>query len=255
MIDEYLKKFCENAKINVIDIGCSGNSVKEVIKNQEVYYIKESKFGNLDKEYFINNYLKGKLPVPEVIYFGSNENKSVMITKKLDGEMICCDEIFDDMKHVVELASKAIKILQNVNVDNLIINNDLNKKLALAKYNIDNGLISSNDMTEENQKRFGNIENAYIYLVNNKVTENNLCLSHGDLSIPNVFYKDDKISGFLDLGDAGIADMWYDIAILVKSLRRNYETKEAEKYLFECLHIEPDYEKIEYYILLTELFL
>lgn len=49
--------------------------------------------------------------------------------------------------------------------------------------------------------------------------------------------------------------MWYDIAILVKSLRRNYETKEAEKYLFECLHIEPDYEKIEYYILLTELFL
>lgn len=44
MIDEYLKNFCENAKINVIDIGCSGNSVKEVIKNQEVYYIKESKF-------------------------------------------------------------------------------------------------------------------------------------------------------------------------------------------------------------------
>lgn len=70
-----------------------------------------------------------------------------------------------------------------------------------------------------------------------------------------MFYKDDKITGFLDLGDAGIADMWYDIAILVKSLRRNYETKEAEKYLFECLHIEPDYEKIEYYILLTELFL
>lgn len=57
------------------------------------------------------------------------------------------------------------------------------------------------------------------------------------------------------MGDAGVADMWYDIAILVKSLRRNYETFDAEKYLFECLNIEPNYEKIEYYILLTELFL
>ena len=88
-----------------------------------------------------------------------------------------------------------------------------------------------------------------------EIKEENLYFSHGDLSIPNIFFKEDKITGFIDLGDSGIADMWYDIAILVKSLRRNYETEDAEKYLFERLNIEPNYEAIEYYILLTELFL
>lgn len=77
----------------------------------------------------------------------------------------------------------------------------------------------------------------------------------GDLSIPNIFYKDEKITGFVDLGDSGIADIWYDISILVKSLRRNYETDEAEKYLFKKLNLEPNYEAIDYYILLTDLFL
>ena len=178
-----------------------------------------------------------------------------MISKKLEGDMICCDEIFDDMKFVIELSARAIKMLQNTNVDNLIINNNLSKKLALAKYNIDNNLVNSSDMTEKNQKKFGSVTNLYEYLINNKVSEDNLCFSHGDLSLPNMFYKEDEITGFLDLGDAGIADMWYDIAILVKSLRRNYETVEAEEYLFKCMNIEPDYEKIEYYILLTELFL
>ncbi len=255
MIDEYLKEFCKNGKVNVIDIGCSGDSVREVTRNDGIYYIKSSTFGKLDKEYFINNYLKGKLPVPEVVFYASDYSKSIMITKKLKGDMICCDEIFDDMKFVIELSAMAIKMLQNTNVDNLIINNNLSKKLALAKYNIDNDLVNSSDMTEENQKKFGSVTNLYEYLINNKVSEDNLCFSHGDLSLPNMFYKNGEITGFLDLGDAGIADMWYDIAILVKSLRRNYETIEAERYLYKCLNIEPDYEKIEYYILLTELFL
>ena len=99
------------------------------------------------------------------------------------------------------------------------------------------------------------MQKLYEYLVNNRIKEQKLCFSHGDLSIPNIFYKDEKITGFVDLGDSGIADIWYDIAILVKSLRRNYETDEAEKYLFKKLNIEPNYEVIDYYILLTDLFL
>lgn len=255
MEDNYLKELYKDSVINIIDIGCSGNSVKEVIKGKDIYYVKESETGKLDREYFMCNYLKNKILVPEVVYFSNRTEKSVMVTKKVQGKMICDDDIFDDMKHVIELAAKGIKLLQTVNIDDLIIYNNLDKKLALAKYNIDNKLVTTENMEQENIDRFGSIKNAYKYLVENKVKETKLCLSHGDLSIPNIFYVDDEISGFIDLGDAGIADMWFDIAILVKSLRRNYETVEAEKYLFKCLDMKPDYEKIEYYILLTELFL
>lgn len=255
MDNSYVKEFIKNAEVNEISIGCSGDSVREVIRKDGTYYIKIAKSNKLDKEYFMFNYLKNKSLAPEVVYFNYDGKISTLITKKLEGDMICCDEIFDDMYHVVDLASEAIKILQSINISNCPFYNNLDIKLATAKYNIDNKLVSTKDMSEESQKRFGSVEKLYEYLINNKIKEEKLCFSHGDLSIPNIFYKDEKITGFVDLGDSGIADIWYDIAILVKSLRRNYETDEAEKYLFKKLNIKPNYDVIEYYILLTDLFL
>jgi len=255
MNNSYVNEFLKNAEVNEISIGCSGDSVREVIKDDKIYYIKTAKGSKLDKEYFMFNYLKDKALAPKVVYFNYDGDFSTMITEKLEGDMICCDEIFDDMHRVVGLAADAIKLLQSVDVSDCPFYNNLDVKLGIAKYNIDNKLIKKEDMTEENQKRFGSLENVYKYLIDHKIKEEKLCFSHGDLSIPNIFFKEDKITGFIDLGDSGIADMWYDIAILVKSLRRNYETEDAEKYLFERLNIEPNYEAIEYYILLTELFL
>lgn len=255
MNNSYVEKFIDNALVNEISIGCSGDSVREVIKDNQVYYIKMAKGAKLDKEYFMFNYLKDKALAPKVIYFNYDGECSTLITEKLEGDMICCDEIFDDMHHVIDLAASALKLLQNIDISSCPFYNNLDIKLATAKYNIDNKLVKTEDMNEENQKRFGSVEKAYEYLVNNKIKEEKLCFSHGDLSIPNIFFNEDKITGFVDLGDSGIADMWFDIAILVRSLRRNYETEEAEKYLFEKLDIKPNYEAIEYYILLTELFL
>ena len=86
-------------------------------------------------------------------------------------------------------------------------------------------------------------------------------LSHGDFCLPNVFFEDGKVSGFIDLGDAGIADRWYDIALGYRSLKHNADGTYGKYYegvkpdeLFVKLGIEPDWEKIRYYILLDELF-
>lgn len=255
MDNDYIKEFIKNAIVNNINIGCSGDSVREIVKDKNIYYIKQAKGTKLDREYFMFNYLKNKVPVPEVIYFNYDRKNSTLITKKLEGDMICCDEIFDDMYKVIDLASEALKILEEVDISNCPIYNNLDIKLAVAKYNIDNNLVTKEDMNTENQKRFGSTENLYKYLVDNKIKEEKLCLSHGDLSLPNIYFKDNRVTGFIDLGDSGIADYWYDIAILVKSLRRNYETKEAEEYLFKKLDIKPNYNIIDYYILLTDLFL
>ena len=61
----------------------------------------------------------------------------------------------------------------------------------------------------------------------------------------------------------GIADKWQDIALCYRSLLHNFSGKYGGKVyegfspelLFEKLGIEPDWEKIRYYILLDELFL
>ncbi|MDD2435827.1 MAG: aminoglycoside 3'-phosphotransferase [Bacilli bacterium] len=254
MKNKFIDEFLMNSILEDIDIGCSGDRIVKIIKEDGTYFLKETKAGKLDREYFMLNWLKGKLSVPEVVYFATDNEKSYLITKKLAGEMICCDEIFDFPEQVISLAATSLKMLQDVDITGCPLINNIDIKLATAKYNLDENLVSEDDLQGEVKEKFKTIGKVYDYLVNNKPTEQ-LCFSHGDLSLPNVFYENDKITGFLDLGDAGVADYWYDIAILVKSIRRNYEDEKYEKMLFNYLNIEPDYTKIEYYILLTELFL
>lgn len=90
--------------------------------------------------------------------------------------------------------------------------------------------------------------------------------SHGDYCLPNLFLKEGKVSGYMDLGRSGIADRYQDIALCYRSLKHNYSGRYGGKVytqlnpdfrpesLFEELGIEPDWEKIRYYILLDELF-
>ena len=86
-------------------------------------------------------------------------------------------------------------------------------------------------------------------------------LSHGDFCLPNVFFNDGAVSGYLDLGFCAVADRYQDIALCYRSLSHNadgsygpvYPNVRPEK-LFDALQVKPDWEKIRYYILLDELF-
>ena len=92
-----------------------------------------------------------------------------------------------------------------------------------------------------------------------------MVFSHGDYCLPNIFGIRDKVTGYIDLGRAGISDKWCDIALCYRSLSHNYSGKYQqhqkntypgydELLLFRELDIEPNWEKIRYYILLDELF-
>lgn len=76
----------------------------------------------------------------------------------------------------------------------------------------------------------------------------------GDMGDSNIFVKDGKVSGFIDLGRSGRADKWYDIAFCVRSIREDIGEEQYVELFFDLLGIKPDWEKIKYYILLDELF-
>ena len=86
--------------------------------------------------------------------------------------------------------------------------------------------------------------------------------SHGDFCLPNILIENGEISGFIDLDHTGIADKWRDIALCYRSLKHNFDGTYGGKVypdfnpdmLFTALGMEPDWEKLNYYILLDELF-
>jgi kanamycin kinase/aminoglycoside 3'-phosphotransferase-3 len=56
------------------------------------------------------------------------------------------------------------------------------------------------------------------------------------------------------MGRAGVADKWQDIALCIRSLWHNFHTREYDELLLQKIGISNDAKKLEYYILLDELF-
>ncbi|WZL72469.1 phosphotransferase [Clostridiaceae bacterium 35-E11] len=107
-----------------------------------------------------------------------------------------------------------------------------------------------NDLKENTS--FNSPEELYNYLIKNQPKEE-LVFSHGDYCLPNVFLDNKTVTGFIDLGRAGVADKWQDVALCVRSLEHNLQSNQYTDLFYAYLNIKPDYKKIKYYILLDQL--
>ena len=71
---------------------------------------------------------------------------------------------------------------------------------------------------------------------------------HGDLCLPNIYVdSDNNFVGFIDLGNSGKGDRWYDYAWLLWSLEYNLHTNKYNKILLDKLEIAFDKDKYDKY--------
>lgn len=77
-------------------------------------------------------------------------------------------------------------------------------------------------------------------------------LCHGDYCFPNVLIEDQRVVGYLDLGEVGVADRWWDLAVATWSTTWNVGPGWEELFL-ESYGIQPDQERMAYYRLLYDL--
>ena len=78
-----------------------------------------------------------------------------------------------------------------------------------------------------------------------------LVVCHGDYCPPNALLVDGKVTGYVDLGELGVADRWRDIAVGGWSKGWNFGT-ELEPLFYDSYGIEPDPDRIAFYRLLWE---
>ena len=154
-------------------------------------------------------------------------------------------------------------MLWRVDISDCPRTRDMDAELREARCRVENGLVDVNDVDPATfgPGGFQDPADLLCWLEANRPNYEPV-LSHGDLCLPNIFIDGDRVSGFIDLGEMGVGDKWRDIALCYRSLKWNGEGAYGGKVypdvdpqlLFDALGIQPDPEKLRYYILLDELF-
>ena len=254
-LPDNILKYIKNKNFKTDNIGMSKSSI--YIFDDSVLKIEKN---TSNTKYTINmlKWLKGKIPVPELICQDTYNNKSYLLMTKIEGKMSCDNYYLENSDLLLKLLSEAFKLLWSVDISDCPVNKDINTKLKEARFRVENNIV---DKESFNNDEFKTPEELLLWLESNK-PEYEPVLSHGDFCLPNIFLEGDKIKGFVDLGDSGVSDKWYDIALCYKSLKNNFNGTYGGKVysnfdpnsLFKALEIEPNFEKIKYFILLEDLY-
>ncbi len=243
------------------DIGMSGSCI--TIYDDCVLKIQDHRT-EIDKSVEMMRWLSVRLPTPKVIEYEVCDGKCYLLMSKISGDMACDSYYMEHPEEMLRLLAQGLKMLWAANISDCPRERSIYTELQEARYRIDHGMVdtgSSQPNTFGDNGQFKDPEELYQWLVDN-IPEYEPVLSHGDYCLPNVFFKDGKISGFIDLGDSGIGDKWRDIALCYRSLKNNfggvfggkvYEDFDPDD-LFDALEIEKNEEKLRFYILLDELF-
>ena len=78
-------------------------------------------------------------------------------------------------------------------------------------------------------------------------------VTHGDFSVGNILLENGRVTGCIDVGRAGVADPYQDLAILWHNLEEF--GSDLQVHLFRSYGIaEPDARKIQFHLCLDEFF-
>lgn len=266
-IPKSINRFIAGKAYKMNEIGMSGSKVlmfeDMVLKIQE--YNPE-----VENEYRICQWLKEKLPVPEILAWETMDDgpkKPLLnwcLMTKMPGQMLCDEDLIKQPKQLMELAARGLHMLWDIDISHCPCDSRLDIKLQMARYNVEQGKVDIEN-TEPETFGPGGFKDPMELLqwLETHRPDEDLVLTHGDYCLPNIFAHKGQIIGFIDLGKMGIGDPWQDIAIVLRSLKHNFNGKytkgkaysgfSAENFL-KHLGVKMDFDKWRYYTLLDELF-
>ena len=224
---EQIKQIIKDKPYTQDNIGMTDSQVlifdDMVLKIEKRSEWKE-KFSGYKTQDIVNvmNWLQNYNLAPKVLCFCQTTDFDYLLMTKIDGKMACDTYYLENSDLLLELIASTLKTLWALDVKTCPRN-----------------------ITLENKPK--NYEPV---------------LSHGDFCLPNIFFKNNKLSALIDLGETGIADKYQDIALCYRSLTHNFNGTFGGKIypnfnpdrLFEKLNLTPNWEKLRYYTLLDELF-
>jgi kanamycin kinase len=190
------------------------------------------------------------IPVAEILEFGVTDEATWFLSRALAGSDATDGRFRADVPGLVRRLAAALRRLHSIPVDPCPFSFRLDAALQHAEQRLRQGEINPDrDFHVEHANL--SAEGAVRKLIATRPATEDLVVCHGDYCVPNILFDNTTLAGFVDLGELGTADRWWDIAVATWSLTWNfgpgYETLFLDSY-----GVDLDDARCQYYRLLYD---
>lgn len=263
-----LRAAVAGAAWQTVTIGMSGADVARLMTpGQPPRYLKSargSRVAELRAERDHLRWLASRLPVPAVLGWAERAgaggaHEAWLLLSGVPGLMACDPAMVADPARVVRLLAEGLWSVHQLPIADCPFDARLDQRLAGAAWNIREGLV---DEVAIRASHGVSAEELLARLIATRPCEPpaDLVFTHGDYCLPNVLLDlaSERVSGYLDLGRAGVSDRYQDLAIGARSVRHNLGAAWGPRFLDSYVSLSgngaPDPERVAWYELLDELF-
>ncbi|PLY42000.1 APH(3') family aminoglycoside O-phosphotransferase [Janthinobacterium sp. ROICE36] len=124
-------------------------------------------------------------------------------------------------------------------------------RLAQARQRIDAGLVDADDF--DAGREGWTAQQVWAALQDCLPLVPELAVTHGDFSLENILLQEGAVVGCIDVGRAGVADRYQDLAIVWRSLGE-LDAALQQRFVQQYGILDADQGKLQFYLLLDELF-
>lgn len=199
------------------------------------------------------DWLADRISVPKVMQFSRTPNEAWLLMNALPGKT--AHQILHASPNsgpaIVDAMVSFLRRLHAIPTSECPFDGGLGLRLGQARRRIDAGVIDVGDFDDERQG--WNAEQVWEAIQQQLPFESDAVVTHGDFSLDNILIRDDIVVGCIDVGRAGVADRYQDLAILWNALGEF--GSELQDRLFDEYGIRhPDDRKLQFHLMLDELF-
>lgn len=198
-------------------------------------------------------WLAGHLPVPAVKGFAFGDDGAWLLTTGLPGltawQVLMAQP--ENADAIVEALARFLLRLHAIPVAACPFTSDHAVRMTAARARIDAGLVETDEFDDD--RRGWTAEQVWRAMHALLPFAPDPVVTHGDFSLDNLLTGDGEVVGCIDVGRAGVADRYQDLAILWNCLGEFDPL--LQQRLFRAYGIEePDRRKLDFHLMLDELF-
>lgn len=190
------------------------------------------------------------LPVPRVLSTDSNQEVAWMVTEGLGGQDATSPTLAADPEVLVRTLAHGLRRFHEAPVDMCPFDFRLEHALSHVRVRLEAGQI---EPARDFHNEFSHLsaQQAIASLEQSVPATEDLVVCHGDYCLPNILIEAGMATGFVDLGELGVADRWWDLAVASWSITWNLGPG-YEDFFLEEYGVQKDPDRIGFYRLLYD---